>query len=1210
MANRFIGGVLTSQKQPTTGFVSRASTGTYFNSSGVLTTAAINQPRLNYSYVNGSWTQPTVLIEPASTNIVTGSSDFSNVTYWSTNNSTIATAAAVAPDGTTTACKIQETTANTLHGVENQLGSTNGLAYTLSIFAKAAERSWLIIDNTHQGVANYRNYFNLSTGATGTIAGGNSQLSMVPVGNGWYRCSVTRPAGTYGTHRVCIYTTTGDATPTYTGTSGSGIYIWGCQLEYQLGTTSFIPVTSVAITRAQDDVGPISGGIYRLEELQNQSSIDDQYTIQSFVNLGSNYNWTCPQDVTSVEVLVVGGGGSGADNGAGGGAGGVVYNSNYPVIPGNTYTVVVGSGGSGSTAGSNVNGTSGQYSQFGTLVANGGGFGGSGGTPAQGAAGGSGGGSAALLASTTLNGGPGTAGQGFSGGQSYGGTSPYPAGGGGGAGGNGGNASGNAQNAFNLGGQGGVGLYFPQFSAYGASGYFGGGGGGGGNIVVTPYGVGGLGGGGSAGTGTVSAKSGATNTGGGGGGGVGLTGGGAGGSGVVLVRYKRTNTQLSAVSNESLISQKFITSNYWTCPPGVTQVEALVVAGGGGGGGTNGGGGSGGGAGGLIYNSSVSVTPGTTYQLIVGNGGPGGSLGIGYNGYASALASGTEYNTNYSFSATTGWSAQSSATVGLFTGNGPNGGGSVVLTSTGGSNVYSTFLVSGLTNGTQYVVSFWAKGSSNFSTGTISFTDNAYNSGNTLATATSIPSLSLTWSQYSFIFTANSSNQIYVSFFTGGTSTNYMYVSQLSVRATIIGTIGGGGGAQFGGTGNSGGSGGGGTGGVGSGTSGQGNSGGLGYNWSVTNGNGGGGGAGQAGPQGGTKDQMQSGCGGNGLSFTITGNLEFYAGGGGGGTYAATSNSYGSTPGVGGAGGGGNGSFSGVAAQPGAPNTGGGGGGCGGNGVTVGAAGGSGVIVLRYRVPTYAVFQDSGYWTCPLGVTSVQALVVGGGGPGGPPGGAGGGAGGLVYSSSVPVIPGQIYSVVVGVAGGTYSPGVYGNSLGSNGGNSSFAGIVAYGGGAGGGNSLVPAGGGSGGGASGNQTPYTGAGGTYGQGNAGGTGVTGTYQTNGGGGGAGSVGGAGTGTVSGAGGAGLTYSISGTSTTYAGGGGGSGGSGTSVTGAAGGSGGGGAGGTGMPGASGSGTSNPSPGLQNTGGGGGGLGNGSNPGERGGSGIVIIRWNGG
>jgi hypothetical protein len=68
MANRFIGGVASSKANTGTS-ISRASTGTYFDSSGVLRTAPANQSRLNYNFVGSAWTQPTVLIEPERTNL-------------------------------------------------------------------------------------------------------------------------------------------------------------------------------------------------------------------------------------------------------------------------------------------------------------------------------------------------------------------------------------------------------------------------------------------------------------------------------------------------------------------------------------------------------------------------------------------------------------------------------------------------------------------------------------------------------------------------------------------------------------------------------------------------------------------------------------------------------------------------------------------------------------------------------------------------------------------------------------------------------------------------------------------------------------------------------------------------------------------------------------------------------------------------------------
>ena len=232
--------------------------------------------------------------------------------------------------------------------------------------------------------------------------------------------------------------------------------------------------------------------------------------------------------------------------------------------------------------------------------------------------------------------------------------------------------------------------------------------------------------------------------------------------------------------------------------------------------------------------------------------------------------------------------------------------------------------------------------------------------------------------------------------------------------------------------------------------------------------------------------------------------------------------------------------------------------------------------------------SSSGTYTVPTGVTSIQYLVVGGGGGGGGAtsgasnGGSGGGAGGMLYGT-MSVTPGQTisYSVGAGGTGGTSSGGAAGA-----GNNSTFGSLTAVGGGYGiqSGSAATGGSGGSGGGSAGGGTAGSG---TSGQGNNGGVGGS---SATGGGGGAGAVGGISpSGQVGGAGGAGLTW-INGT--TYAGGGGGGG----YDSAGSGGSGGGGAGGN-------SGTA----GTANTGGGGGGAnGNiGASTGGAGGSGIIII-----
>ena len=85
---------------------------------------------------------------------------------------------------------------------------------------------------------------------------------------------------------------------------------------------------------------------------------------QAYTTPGT-YSWTAPSGVTSVSVVCVGGGGGGqasaqAYNGVsacGGAGGGLGWRNNIYVTPGETYTVVVGSGGNGIPGGSGAPGS-------------------------------------------------------------------------------------------------------------------------------------------------------------------------------------------------------------------------------------------------------------------------------------------------------------------------------------------------------------------------------------------------------------------------------------------------------------------------------------------------------------------------------------------------------------------------------------------------------------------------------------------------------------------------------------------------------------------------------------------------------------------------------------------------------------------------------------------------------------------------------------
>ena len=252
------------------------------------------------------------------------------------------------------------------------------------------------------------------------------------------------------------------------------------------------------------------------------------FTVKAHNIAGSSTASTASSSVTpvpavAVDYLVLAGGGGGA--GAGGGAGGLRSTVTAPGGGGTletalnaskstNYTVTVGAGGA---LGNNVTGygANGSNSVFSTITSVGGGAAGGGAGPGNfpGNSGGCGAGGAVYINSSTIEGGAGTANQGYAGGTANGSGGDYGGAGGGGAGAVGQSTTGSTGSGSD-GGNGGAGV---ASSITGSS--------------VT-YGVGGEGyssGGGAS----------AANVGKGGDGKVGAGGGNgnAGGSGVVILRY-------------------------------------------------------------------------------------------------------------------------------------------------------------------------------------------------------------------------------------------------------------------------------------------------------------------------------------------------------------------------------------------------------------------------------------------------------------------------------------------------------------------------------------------------------------------------------------------------------------------------------------------------------------------------------------------------
>lgn len=231
---------------------------------------------------------------------------------------------------------------------------------------------------------------------------------------------------------------------------------------------------------------------------QNQRLFAAAPSQQAYTTAGT-YSWVAPALVTKVSVVVVGGGGRGfigpasycpCSTSSGGAGGGLGYLNNYTVIPGNSYTAVVGRAGSGC-----ICALASYFVSCAVVWADRGTSGLSGGGSYVGTGGGIGGGGGIIGFSAQVAGGGGAGG--YSGNGGAGGTDPSSGVAGAGGGGGGGKGSTSSALTPGGGGGGGVGILGQSCNGAGATTASAGGGGGSGGAngaTATVAKIGGVGG--------------------------------------------------------------------------------------------------------------------------------------------------------------------------------------------------------------------------------------------------------------------------------------------------------------------------------------------------------------------------------------------------------------------------------------------------------------------------------------------------------------------------------------------------------------------------------------------------------------------------------------------------------------------------------------------------------------------------------------------
>ena len=223
------GSFTTSLIPDATAFTSRNSVATYFDSSGVLQTASVDEARDNaYGYDDTGVLRPIgLLLEPQRTNFHTHSEQLDATSSWATSLATVSANTTIAPDGATTADTIT-------------VSDTSGYLVT--------HRNTISFPANTDGVASFW-IKNFPTGGEVKILDGSGKnlstptvkVFSEPVGNAWERFQIPFTSDGDGFIRIL-----------FQPNQITSFQVWGVQFEVGSYATSYIPTTTSQVTRAAD----------------------------------------------------------------------------------------------------------------------------------------------------------------------------------------------------------------------------------------------------------------------------------------------------------------------------------------------------------------------------------------------------------------------------------------------------------------------------------------------------------------------------------------------------------------------------------------------------------------------------------------------------------------------------------------------------------------------------------------------------------------------------------------------------------------------------------------------------------------------------------------------------------------------------------------------------------------------------------------------
>jgi len=245
--------------------VTRNGTGTFIGKDGLIKTALANEPRFEY---NPNGTFKGVLVEPASTNLITDSTTFAG--FNRLNVELVNVGNLDSPFGDAFKLIPSSAVGNKLL-IRNAGNRPIGTTVTLSVFCKKGELNGIrfyLNDTSQRFIA-----FNFDTEILDGLV---ENKGFQKLNNGWYRIFFTHTLlDISNTFIISPFNNTNQTA--YIGNDVDGIFISNPQYEINDGVTSYIPTINSQVTRPADIITvPTPIGV--TEIIETVDGIDNSIT--------------------------------------------------------------------------------------------------------------------------------------------------------------------------------------------------------------------------------------------------------------------------------------------------------------------------------------------------------------------------------------------------------------------------------------------------------------------------------------------------------------------------------------------------------------------------------------------------------------------------------------------------------------------------------------------------------------------------------------------------------------------------------------------------------------------------------------------------------------------------------------------------------------------------------------------------------------------